>query len=142
MRSFLSFLKSAFLSFVVMLFLIPMFALAQEVITPPSVADWNAFLTSLGGVKTLGTLGVVGVVVQGLMLLLKTKIGDMAGKYQLLSVLLLTLISGMVALKTQGADWASVLTHSTTLAALQVFLHQLYNQFITKANEATPLAPK
>lgn len=114
--------------------LFPFLALAQDptVIVPPSAADFAAFLAALGGAKTLGVLGIVAVVVQGLMLLLKSKLGEMAGKYQLILVMLLTMVTGALALRMSGLDWASVLMHSTTLTAVQVFLHQLYTQFLEK----------
>lgn len=111
-------------------------AAGTEVIAPPTVDDLQLFLNSLGNVKGLGTLGVVAVLVQGLMIFLKTGLGQLAGKYQLVLVLLLTLVGGVIALKSQGLGWGSVLIHSSTIAAVQVFLHQIYKQFVEKANEA------
>lgn len=121
-------------SFFIFAFLFfPLLAFAQAVVVdPPSQADWNAFFIAIGGMKGMGTLGIVAVVVQGLMLGIKSKLGEFAGKYQLVLVVFLTMLGGMLALKMQGMDWPSVLTHSATLSAVQVFLHQVYVQFMQK----------
>lgn len=106
---------------------------AQEVVVaPPTTADFEQFLVALGGAKTLGTMGVVALVVQGLMLVLKSSVGTWAGKYRMTLLALLTMLGGIIGLKNGGSDWASVLTHSTTLVAVQVFLHQIYKQFVEK----------
>ena len=106
-----------------------------EVIQPPTVGEWQAFLSALGGVKGLGTLGVIGVVVQGLLLALRSQIGNLAGRYRLLAVALLTFVAGGIGLKISGLDWASVLMHSSTLLAFQVLLNQIFKQFVVKADE-------
>lgn len=110
-----------------------------EVIQPPTVADWQAFLSALGGAKGLGTLGVIGVVVQGLLLALRSQIGAYAGRYRLVAVALLTFVTGGVGLKLSGLDWASVLMHSSTLLAFQVLLNQVFKQFVVKSDEPAKL---
>lgn len=99
---------------------------------PPSADEIQALLVSLGGLKGAGALAIVAVVVQGLMLFFKSSIAAFAGKFQLLIVMLLTLVGGVIALKSQGMDWGAVIVHSSTLTALQVFLHQIFKQFIVK----------
>lgn len=106
-------------------------AFGQDV-PAPTPEDWEKFLAALGGLSGLQGLGVAALVVQGLMLLLKSQLGKYAGKYQLVVVMGLSLVSGSIALKMTGLDWASVLVHSSTLGAVQVFLHQIYKQFLEK----------
>lgn len=96
----------------------------------PECQDWIDFINALGGLGNLGTLGVVGVLVQGVMLLLRTKVGDLAGKYKILIVTGLSLVMGVVGLMQGGLGLVAALMHSTTLSAFQVFLHQLYKQVI------------
>ena len=102
-------------------------------IAGPTAGDIAKFLEALGGVKNLGTLGIVALVVQGLMLVAKSALGKMAGIYQMLILNFLTLAAGVIALKMSGMDWASAILHSQSLAAFQVFLHQAWKQFGKKA---------
>ena len=108
------------------------FAFAQEVVAPPTQEEIASFLASLGGIKGAGTMAIVATVVQFIMLLAKSGLGKMAGVYQILLVSFLTLVGGVVGLKMNGLDWGSAILHSSSLAAGQVFLHQLYKQFIKK----------
>lgn len=112
--------------------LMPALIFGQDVIVPPTSDEIMSLLASLGGLKGASTLAIVAVVVQGLMLMLKSSIGKFAGAYQLLAVLLLTLAGGVVGLMIQGMDIGAALMHSSTLAAGQVLLHQIYKQFIEK----------
>lgn len=110
-------------------------ATAQEVvpiIPPITETDIKAFLAALGGAQTLGSLGVVAIIVQAIMLFLKSTLGTMAGKWQLTLVMVFTFIGGIIALKATGLDWGSVMIHSSTVGAVQVLLHQVYKQFMTK----------
>lgn len=107
-------------------------AMAQEAIPPVSETDIKAFLAALGGAQTLGTLGIVGLVVQAMMLFLKSSLGTITGKWQLILVLIFTFIGGAIGLKAGGMEWGSVLIHSSTIGAIQVLLHQIYKQFLVK----------
>lgn len=99
---------------------------------PPSTEEIQALLVALGGLKGASALAIVAVVVQGLMLFFKTKLASFAGKFQLLVVMFLSLLGGVFALKMSGVDWGAAIIHSQTLAALQVFLHQIFKQFLVK----------
>lgn len=115
-------------------FLLPLIAFAQEAspIVPPTAADFEKFLEVLGGVKTLGTMGIVSACVQAFMLLLRSGVGELAGKYRLILLSFATMIAGFFALRATGLDVASSLLHSTTLLAVQNCLHQFYKQFMVK----------
>lgn len=109
-----------------LIFLLPALALADEVMAPLP-EDWGKVISVIT-TGELSSLAIVGALVQLVMLLLKTKLGEMAGKWRLISVSLLSVVGGVLALKVQGVDWAQSLTHASTLAAFQVFMHQVYKQ--------------
>lgn len=116
-------------------------ALAQVVdpSVPPTGAEWQAFFEALGGAQGMSTLALVALGVQGLMLMFRGPLSNLAGSGKILLVTGLTLAGGVVGLRASGMDWASCFMHSTTLAAVQVFLHQLWTQFgsdLKRANGA------
>lgn len=110
-------------------------AAPAEVIEGPSQDEIGNFLKSIGGWAGMGALGIAMIIVQGLMLLFKSSLASFAGKWRLLIVSFLSLASGVIALKLMGvADWGAVLMHSSTLAAIQVFINQLWKQIFVKAD--------
>jgi hypothetical protein len=119
------------------------FALAQNAtplplpieIPPVTESDIKAFLAALGGAETIGTMGIIAIIVQALILFAKSTIGKFAGKWQLTLVMVLTFIGGILGLKMNGMDWGSVLIHSSTITAAQVLFYQLYKQFVANKNE-------
>lgn len=104
--------------------------------TPATMGDWQAFIAALGGVKGLGGLGFVALLVQGVMLSLRSGYLPVSGRQKILVVSLLSLVGGVVALKMSGLGWSSAILHSTTLAAIQVFLSEL-NKYMFKPEEKT-----
>jgi hypothetical protein len=113
--------------------LVPVFALASEgAIEPPTGDELLALLNALGGLKGLGGLAIAAVAVQGAMLLLRTSAGELLGKYRLLAVYGLSIVSGVIALKIAGVELGAALVHANTLAAFQVFLNQVFKQFFQK----------
>jgi hypothetical protein len=98
-------------------------------VAPPSTEDISAFLSAIGGAKGAGTMAIIALIVQGLLLMFRSTIGKFAGIYQLLIVNGLTLLAGVIGLKMTGMDWGSALLHSQTLATFQVFAHQVWKQF-------------
>ncbi len=111
---------------------LPPGGIPYELPAPPTGEEIKAFIASIGGLKGLGALGIVAIIVQALMLLTKTAFANILGKWQLTLVYLFTLGGGIFVLKTTGLDWMSVFLHSTTLAALQVFVNQIIRQFFPK----------
>jgi len=108
----------------------------------PSYEDWLAFLMSLKGTVGLGTLGIAGVLVQGLLLLFRSQFVKMDGKQKLMLVQFLSVVAGMVGLKSQGIDWAAAFMHANTLGAVQVFAHQIYKQFFDRSADKYALPSK
>jgi hypothetical protein len=115
------------------IFFVPLLAFAQAaslpVITdlPPDQA-LSMFLVAIGGFKGATALGIVGGVVQILMILLRSPLGQLAGKYKLLIVTGLSLVGGFIGLLISGVSWPLALMHGTVLSAVQVFAHQLIIQ--------------
>lgn len=103
-----------------------------EVVAPPTGDEWAKLIESLGGLKGASTLAIIAFIVQLLMLLLRTQLGAFAGKWRLVVVLGLTMVGGVIALKMQGMEWVAAILHSSTLAAAQVFGHQMFKQFYEK----------
>jgi len=96
----------------------------------------KALFASLGGLKGASSLGAAAMLVQLMMKFLKTPLGRKAGKYRLLAVSLMSMAAGVLALMlTSGMGLGAALMHGTTLAAFQVFAHQLWKQFVTKSAE-------
>lgn len=131
--------KYAVLIVLWMVCLIPFYVFGQEV-APVTDAEWKAFFMSIGGLKGAGAMAIAAVVAQGLFLALRTKLGEYAGKFRFLAISFLTLVTGIVALKMTGLDWSSVLMHSTTLVAFQVFLNNAYKQLLTPKGDQVPLS--
>lgn len=112
------------------LMLLSLAAMAQ--VEPTSMSDIQKFIESLGGLKGLGALGIAAIAVQGLLLFFKSAFASFAGPAKILIVYGLTLVAGVLSLKISGVDWGGALLHTQTLAAAQVFLHQLYKQLTGK----------
>jgi len=97
---------------------------------PPNSDDLGKFFDSLGNLRGASAMVVAVFCVQVVIAFLKSKLGEFAGKYQYLTVYGLTLISGILSLKSVGLDWAAAALHANSLAAAQVFLHQGFTLFI------------
>lgn len=88
----------------------------------------QALLTSLGGLKGAGALAIAAAVTQGVMLVARSPLGALAGKFRWLVYSGVSLVSGVLALKLSGVDWVTALVHSTTLTAGGNWLHQMTSQ--------------
>ena len=118
---------------ILMLLTLPMIAFAQETVGAVSEIDALSFLIqSIGGMKGASTLAIVGTIVQVVMKALQTPlISNWAGKWKLLLVAGLNMVGGVVALLLTQPEigiWGALL-HSSMLAAISVFGHQVMKQF-------------
>jgi hypothetical protein len=117
----------------VALVLAPLLALAQTVIAP-AASEWEALFVMLGGLKGASSLAIAAALVQAVMLLFRTQLGEKTGQYRMIVMLLLTLISSILAQKIAGVnDFAAILSNTAVLAAGQNFIHQLWTQFVVKS---------
>lgn len=106
----------------------------QDASNPPSVEEWVAFVSSIKGFVGLGQLGLAAVVVQGVLFMTRAKFIPLPGKYKLIIVQALSVISGVVTLRLANFDWASAIMHANTLGAVQVFVHQIIKQWTEDKN--------
>jgi len=108
---------------------------------PSKDLDTGVFLKAL--IKSIGSfaggtaLMIAALATQLLLLLFRTQLATFAGKWRLLIVYVLSLVSGVLALKVSvdGMEWLAALLHSNTLAAAQVLVHQVKKQFWDKSAE-------
>lgn len=121
--------------FVIMLISVTAFAELVE----PTPEEWGAILVSVTSGQ-LSVLAIVAAVVQVVMLVLRTKLGEHAGKLRLVLVSLMTVVGGVLALKVKGMEWGSALVHSSVLAAAQVFMYDLYKYL--KPDQVVPAETK
>ena len=105
------------------------YAFAQDALSEPSLGDWLSLMKSLGGLKGASSMTVVAISVQLLMMVLRSPMGGIAGKWRLVLVYLLTMVGGVTSLMLTGVDLMTAIMHANTLAALQVFAHQVVKQF-------------
>ncbi len=91
-------------------------------------------LSSLGGLKGAGALGIAVVVTQAVMLFFRTPLAKFAGKWRLAIVAGVSVVSTVIALKATGLDFLACLVHAGTITSLQVFGNQLVKQFSEKAD--------
>lgn len=118
------------------LFSLPIMVLAQD--TPPvdPNQDFIALLIqSIGGLKGMSTLAIVGLAVQLLIKLSSTTWIKLEGSVKLLIVSGLGIVGGVVALMLppNGLTFGAAMVHSLTLTSLMVFLNQIYQKFLAPA---------
>jgi type IV secretory pathway VirB2 component (pilin) len=124
-----------FAMLLVTVMLMPLVAFAQasmpaDLPTDQALAE---FMHSLGGLKGASALAITTVIVQAIMLFFRTPLAGFAGKYRLLIVAGLSLVVGFLGLMIAGVDWKLAFLHANTIGALQVFGHQVVNQFKPEA---------
>lgn len=112
-------------------------AFAQEVSEVSDLDFIQQLLSFVSGYKGLTGLALAAAAVQLVIMLLKTPLfgkifKSVTGQIKLLIVSGLSLIAGVIALRITGLSLAESLLHSSTLAAFQVFAHQIYLQFFVK----------
>ena len=106
-------------------------ALAQEQIFEPTSTEVLDFLSSLPSLLEAGTLAIAAAVVQGLLLLARSRFAPLSDGMKLVVVLGLTWIAGILTLKlTSDIGWAEAFLHSNALAAFQVFAHQFLKKVV------------
>jgi len=107
-------------------------ALAQQAVDPTQPASANDFfgglMTFIGGLKGATGMGIATAVTQLVMLFFRTSFAAFSGKFQLFIVLFLNVVGTILAGVATGMPWTAALLNGSTLAAAQVFLHQLLTQ--------------
>lgn len=116
---------------IIALAIISFAAIAQDV-PAPTIGEVQDLLKSIGGLKGASALAIAVVVVQALLLLVRSSFVKLKGSIKLLIVTGLTLVSGVLALVVSGLPVSAALLHASTIAAFQVFAHQVLKQFLEK----------
>lgn len=122
--------------------LFPVLALADD---PISNADAiQKILAELSSHKLVG-MGLVAAAVQVIMIALRSELvtsmlGKIDSSIRLALVLGLTWLGGVTTMMAGGMTFGAALLHSTSLAAFQVFAHQLYTVYIEKKTQKVPVA--
>ena len=124
--------------FVISMILFPLAVLAQ-MDNLPTMDSIQMILAVLSTGKMVG-LGLVAAIVQILMIGLRTelvvsKLGKLKPSVRLAMVAGLSLVGGVISLVQSGTELIPALVHSTTLAAFQVFGHQIYTVYLEKKQE-------
>jgi hypothetical protein len=105
-------------------------------ITAPTAVEWQDFIKAIGNAKGGGVLVSILLIVQGLMLLLRGYLGQLAGKWRFFAMSTLTVVAVVVGqVYYVGISWPVALLSAPVLAALQVWFHQAYKQFVVKKGE-------
>lgn len=136
MKKTMSKMTALFMMFTIFFFAGVM-AFAQEVSEVSDLDFIQQLLSFVSGYKGLTGLALAAAAVQSVIMLLKTPLfgkifKSVTGQIKLLIVSGLSLIAGVIALRITGLSLAESLLHSSTLAAFQVFAHQIYLQFFVK----------
>jgi hypothetical protein len=119
--------------------LIPIFAVAQVVgpidpSLPPTVSELQNLLNSLGGMNGASVLGITVALVQIVMMVMRTHIGKIAGKWQLAIVTGLSFAGTILGLRMMGVSWVMCFLHANTATSAQVFAHQILKNFTPMDN--------
>ena len=145
MKKFFSFLTAAVCSASLMVLCISLFATiahAQDTSPLPDTAFWSKLLEVLGGAKGMTVKGIVLAVVQLAVVFFRTSFSDFAGKTKLLVVLALSLLATVLGHIFTGMSVPAALLDGTTLAAFQVFAHQLVKHLNEKPQQTIQLGSR
>lgn len=97
-----------------------------EVIVP--VVTDPTIVPVVVAVPTMSILAVAVGITQLIMLFVNSKYGDIAGKWKLLIVSGVSLVSAFLGQLAIDVVWYVALTSGVVITALQVFVHQIYAQ--------------
>lgn len=98
-----------------------------EVIIP--IATDPTVVPVVVAVPTLGILGIAVAITQIVMMVVNSQFGDkLAGKWKLLIVSGVAIVSAFLGQLTIGVTWGVALSSGVVVAAIQVFVHQIYTQ--------------
>lgn len=121
-----------------------MISIAQEAVETVAVASETDVLKSVFSLitdyKQMSAFAIALALTQILRMVLSLPalgsiFPNLTSKMKLVAISLLAVISGILTLKVAGTPTMDAVFHGTTLAAVQVFLHQYYKEFVQKPKE-------
>jgi len=98
---------------------------AQTPDSIPTAQEYLQLFASLQGIGGLKAAGIILLIVQALMLIVRQFV---QGKYKLVIVSALTLVGSAVSAYISGGSFASVMTNSVVLTSVQVLANQIFTQ--------------
>ena len=123
-----------FIHFVLAIALIPLFALAQDVISaPPTGAELTALLESILSLKGAGTLVIASVGIQAGMLVARLSLQGKNHKHLIPVLLGLSLAAAVVEGLIAGRGVGAIVLSAAFMAAIQNFGFSVYKQYFQKA---------
>jgi len=96
---------------------------------PAALNEWDVFMQAIKGNQGLNSFGLTIAAVQAIIMFFGDRFLRLPGKYKLLIVQSLSMLTGVTVLRGEGFDWQSAIMHSNTLGAIQVLGHQFLKQF-------------
>jgi hypothetical protein len=102
-------------------------------------------IQSLGGLKGAGAMAIGAIIVQVLIMFLKTPFVDQifhsfATPMKLLVIMGLSVVSGIISLMISGLSLPAALMHSTTLGLAMAFVNQLITYYEQKNSVSASVA--
>lgn len=85
-------------------------------------------LALIGDFKSIPKYGIPMIIVQSLMLLMKTGLANFTGKAKLIVVSALSFASLIVTQLISGADFGAIIADGAIITALSVLIHQIIKQ--------------
>lgn len=91
-----------------------------------------AIVEFMGSIEGQSVLGIAVGLAQLILTIANSSIGDLAGEYKLLIVTGVSLVATVLGGLASGGSLFAVLFSGVSIAAFQVFIHQIYVQFFAK----------
>lgn len=135
------------------LFLIIIFSAAAFAQLDPGLEivaneDFLKFLiASIGGTPGAGAMGTVLLVVQLVVMFLKTPASgevfkSLSGLAKYILIMVLSIVGGVIALKIQGLDLLSAIMHSSVLGLVSIGINQGLKQWADAKKANSPVIEK
>lgn len=101
-----------------------------EIVPAPTDADVLAqILKLIGGVSGASALAIAVLVTQTLTVVFSSHWGDLLGKWKLLAIYGLAVISPVVTALASGTSLLAAVINGTVIAAVQVFVNEVIKHF-------------
>lgn len=115
--------------------LVPAVLLA-EAIVPPTTEEILALVAAIGGLKGAGALAIAAFAAQAVLILARSGLGAIAGKWQLAIIYGVTVVSGVIGQRLAGVELLAAFLNASVMSAIQVFVYELIKQIKQPAAQA------
>ena len=105
---------------------------AGEVEVIPATADQvMAAVGDLITARNMGTVAVVLAVVQLLMAIIRSTVGELVGRWKVTTLIFLTIMAGTLAGIVEGGSVGASIMTAILIIPPQITIHQLHKQYLT-----------